>query len=221
VVEEEVVLARTGRRFTIRRPVDIDGLLDLVADDPEQNLPYWAEIWPSGLALADAVLQRPDLVQGRRVLELGCGLGITAAAALVAGADLVAADYAPEALDLCRLNALRNAGREPATLRLNWRRPDAALFDLAPGGFPVVLAADVLYERRDVDPLLALFDRLVAPDGVLWLAHPGRPPAERFAAALGDAGWSGPTEHHPGPWPDPKDAAVVVQLYRLRRWSPK
>ena len=210
-----VRLPATGRQLQILQPNDLDRLLDRAAADPEQNLPYWAEIWPSGLALADAVLERPDLVAGRRVLELGSGLGLTAIAALAAGAELVAADYSPESLTLCRYNALRNVGREPATLHLNWRQPDDAL--LALPGFSVVLAADVLYESRDVEPLLALVAQLVAPGGLLWLAEPGRPPALRFLDAARSAGWTGPSTTHSGPWPDPNDAGITVGIHRLIR----
>jgi predicted nicotinamide N-methyase len=210
-------LPATGRPLEILQPTDLDRLLDRAADDPEQNLPYWAEIWPSGLALADAVLERPDLVAGRRVLELGSGLGLTAIAALAAGAELVAADYSPESLILCRYNALRNTGREPATLQLNWRQPDEASLELAGFGFPVVLAADVLYESRDVEPLLGLVTRLVAPGGFLWLAEPGRPPARRFLDTARSAGWTGPSTTHHGHWPDPKDVGVTVGIHRLLR----
>ena len=86
-----------------------------------------------------------------------------------------------------------------------------------PGGFPVVLAADVLYERRDVAPLLALVERIVAPDGLLWLAEPGRAVAGAFVETARAQGWAGSSDTHPGPWPDPKDAGVVVTVHQLRR----
>ncbi|MBA3337406.1 MAG: hypothetical protein H0T49_07560, partial [Chloroflexia bacterium] len=87
---ECVTLPRSGKRYEITRPTDLDLLLDLVQNDPEQNLPYWSEIWPSGIALADAILATPEVVRDREVLELGAGLGISAIAALEAGARLIA-----------------------------------------------------------------------------------------------------------------------------------
>jgi predicted nicotinamide N-methyase len=174
-------------------------------------------LWPSGVALAASIVRAPDLVRGARCLELGCGLGVTAIAALRAGANLLATDYAPQALALCRHNCLVNARRPPRTLQMNWRRPTRRLRTLAGQGFPVVLAADVLYERRDVEPLLDLVDWLVAPDGLLWLAEPGRPPAAVFLEAAAERGWRGEVEAVAGPWPDPNDRDVVVQVHRLRR----
>lgn len=217
LLEDQIALPCSGRGLVILRPEDTGALLDRVVDDPEQNLPYWAEIWPSGLALADGIVAAPEIVRGERTLELGAGIGVTAIAALAAGANLLAIDYAPEALTLCRLNALRNTGHEPRTRQLNWRQPDVAFEGLIGDGFPVVLAADVLYERRDVEPLLALVARLVAPGGTLWLAHPRRDSASRFLETLQASGWDGSRDAYTGPWPDEKDASVTVDVHRLRR----
>lgn len=216
----ELRLPRAQRTLDLLLPADLDPLIDAVEHDPEQNLPYWAELWPSGIALADAVLAAPKLVRGRRVLELGCGLGVTACAALYAGAELTVADYAPEALAFCRYHALLNTGREPAALRINWRAPSAELLAAAGAGFDALLAADVLYESRDVQPLLNLLERLLAPGGLLWLAEPGRAVARRFVELSRARGWEGPCETHPGPWPDPRDDEITVSVYRLRRPGP-
>ena len=216
-VVDAVALPGTDAVFSIVRPDDTDRLLDRAAADPEQNLPYWAELWPSGIALAAAIVTGEVAVAGTPCLEIGCGLGVTAAAALRAGADLLATDYAAESLVLCRTNCLANAGRAPATLRCNWREPDAVPPAPGGGGWPLLLAADVLYERRDVEPLLGLVERLVAPGGVLWLAEPGRPPATAFLDALRLGGWADAASERSGPWPDPKDNGVVVRVHRLTR----
>lgn len=213
----DVRLPDSGSVYRITRPTDVDRLIDAMADDPEENLPHWADVWPSGIALADAILGAPEVVRGRRVLELGCGLGTTAIAALQAGAALTVTDYAPGALALCRLNARDNAGREPTTLQLNWRRPSAAFLALAGHGFPVVLAADVLYEARDIEPLLALAERVVAPGGTLWLAEPGRPVAHEFVRQLDARGWRGERRVYAGPWLDDEDPMLNVTVYRLCR----
>ncbi len=217
LVETAITLPRSGRRFRIYQPASFDPLLDAAVDDPEQNLPYWAISWPSGVALADVALMNPRRFAGKRVLELGCGLGVTAAAILDAGAELIATDYGAEALLLCRLNALQNVGRQPFTLRINWREPGPPLFELASPAFPEIFAADVLYESRDIQPLLSLAERLLAPDGTLWLAEPRRTVAGRFVAAAIAAGWQDEVDTHTGPWPNPGDEDIVVDVHRLRR----
>jgi predicted nicotinamide N-methyase len=212
----QVRLPWVGREYAVRQPPDIDPLLDLVVNDPEQNLPYWAEIWPSGLALADLIEREPGIVAGRTTLELGCGLGLTAIAALRAGASLTATDYSGTALDLCLQNCEANAGKRPTCLVLNWRDRTAARQVAAAGRFLVVVAADVLYERRDIEPLLALIPAVLASGGVFWLAEPGRPVAAEFLVRAEALGWQRRSLSHPGPWPDDADAGVVVGLHELR-----
>jgi predicted nicotinamide N-methyase len=213
----DIRLPRSGARFRITRPTDMDWLINAMEHDPEEILPHWAEIWPSGIALADEVLLEPERITGQRVLELGCGLGTTAIAALHAGADLTVTDYATGALALCMANSLANTGRQPAQIQINWRKPDDAFLMLASGGFPVVLAADVLYEARDIAPLLDLAQQVVAPGGLLWLAEPGRPIAREFVKRAGELGWPSDKHARIGPWAEKRDAAVTVTVHRLYR----
>jgi predicted nicotinamide N-methyase len=133
--------------------------------------PYWSVLWRSGVALARE-LDGADL-RGRRVVELGCGLGAPSIAAAREGAEVIATDADPEALELMARNARAN-GVRVETARVDWAQPDELL---GRARFDLVLAADVLYERSSVAPLLALLPRL-APRA--WLADPGRPAAEPF-----------------------------------------
>jgi predicted nicotinamide N-methyase len=179
-------------------------------------MPYWATPWAGGLALAEVVLARRDALRGRRVLELGCGLGTTAAAAMEAGARLAVADCFPETLAYCRYNALRNAGRVPATLLADWRTDRGAAALRRAGPFDLVLAADVLYEPEDVVPLLALVPDLVGPRGAFWLAEPGRATSLRFVEAAGAAGWAAERVVLERTWPgNAGRARVTVHVYAL------
>ena len=145
-------------------------------------MPYWAELWPSGIALARHVVEMP--LRGSRVLELGCGLGLPSLAAALAGAEALATDWAPEALELLRSNATAN-GLRVETALLDWRNgaPPGPPFDL-------VLAADVLYEVRNAEPLLALLDDTVAALGEAVVADPGRKGADAFFEAAAARAWS-------------------------------
>jgi predicted nicotinamide N-methyase len=157
LVEEDV------RGFRLLRPREAESLISEDEFAHDEFLPYWAELWPSALALADVVAGRD--VRGLDVLELGCGLGLPSLVAARAGARVLATDWADDALELLRANAARN-GIELETRKLDWREPGAL------GTFDLVLAADVLYERRYVDALAELL-----PDvgGEVLLADPGRP----------------------------------------------
>lgn len=217
LVEEWIRLPATNVTFSITRPENIDAVLDHVIDDPEQNLPYWAEIWPSGIALATELLNNSSLVRDLPVIELGSGVGITAAAALLAGADLTITDYSPFSLLLAEINCLRAGQRVPQARQVNWRDRNAHLLQESGERWPMVLAADVLYEQRDIEPVLDVLERITAPDGMVLLAEPGRRPARDAIELAKQRGWQIETRNHTGPWPDPKEADVVVTVHSMKR----
>jgi predicted nicotinamide N-methyase len=216
---QSIHLPASGRELEIRKPTEAarERMFEAARLDPDKQMPYWARIWPSGVALADLALERRAEFAGQRVLELGCGLGTTASALLEAGAILTVSDYSPLPLAFCRYNALYNTGRAPRTLRFNWRSPNEGAVARAAsgGGYPLILAADVLYEGRDVEPLLAIVERILAPDGMLWLAEPGRKTAQRFLNTAAALGWHGDTRKVAGPWPDGSND--TISLHFLRR----
>ena len=112
-------------------------------------------------------------VRGKRVVELGAGLGLPSLAAALCGADVLATDWAEDAVALLRANAKRNSIRLRVR-RVRWDEP-GALVRASP--WDLVLLADVLYEQRNVDQLLELLPRL---GGEIVLADPGRPFAKGF-----------------------------------------
>jgi predicted nicotinamide N-methyase len=147
------------------RPRAPDALLDEEAFANDEFLPYWAELWPSGLWLADAL---PPRLDGLRVVELGCGLGVPALVAATRGARVTALDWAAEAIELLQANAERNGIHLEAT-HGDWRS--------FTGSFDLVLGADLLYEERNAEALLGVLPGL-APE--ILLAEPGRPYAASF-----------------------------------------
>ncbi len=169
LVDEEIELA--GRMLRLLRPPQADALIDEEAFDEDEFLPYWAELWPSGVALAEVVAGLP--LRGARVLEIGAGLGLPSLTAALGGADVLATDWAADAIELLRTNAERN-GISLSAERVRWDDPGPLL-----RGTPwdVVLGADLLYERRNADQLLELLPQL---GGDLLLAEPGRPFAQAF-----------------------------------------
>ncbi|HLY86584.1 MAG TPA: methyltransferase domain-containing protein [Gaiellaceae bacterium] len=174
LVEQEVELA-CDLRLEILRPPSPDELIDEAAFDEEEFLPYWAELWPSGLALARHVATRE--LGGLRVLELGCGLGLPSLAAAARGAEVLATDWAEDAVELLRQNAARNGVLVRVT-QVRWSEPEP-LLRAAP--WDLVLGADLLYEARNVEQLGELLPRLGAD---VLLAEPGRPYAKEFLERL-------------------------------------
>jgi predicted nicotinamide N-methyase len=184
VVQETIQLP--GRTVRMLRPRDGAAVLDelLAEDDPDEDrLPFWAELWPAGVALAGAIATRP--LAGRRVLELGCGLGLVSVTAALAGASVLAIDRSPEATAFTAVNAAGN-GVTLDTAVCAFDQPERLLRE-AP--WDLVLAADVLYEQRNVPVLVWLLPRLVDATGEVWLADPGRAMLSTFLAAVDASGW--------------------------------
>ncbi|MHC6223760.1 class I SAM-dependent methyltransferase [Pseudomonas sp. X10] len=129
--------------------------------------PYWSFCWASGLAMARFLAERPEWVQGKRVLDFGAGSGIAGIAAARAGAlEVVACDLDPLALDACRANAALN------DVELGYSDDFFAEADR----FDLILVADVLYDRANL-PLLDQFlsrgrQALVADSRVRDFSHP-------------------------------------------------
>jgi predicted nicotinamide N-methyase len=165
---EETLVLRSGHPIRVMRPRDSDELLTEEAFEHEEKLPYWAELWPSSLALARAVGARS--LRGAHTLELGCGLGLVSIAASLAGGRVLATDWSAEAVRFAAANAERN-GVVLDTAVVDWSAPDAIVTH---GPWQLVLGSDVLYERRNVDQMLDLLPRLVKPAGEVWIADPGR-----------------------------------------------
>jgi len=142
-------------------------------------VPYWATPWPSGALLAGALAEDPP-APGMRVLELGCGLALPSIVAARAGARVLATDGHSDAVAFAaHAMALNDVDGEVAVA--DWAGDGDAL--AARGPWDLVLGADVLYLKANVDAALRLLPRLVAPDGEILLADPRRAGTRDLLAA--------------------------------------
>lgn len=174
-----------GRVYRVYQPETADALIDEAEFDRDERLPYWADLWPSAIALARHVAELE--LAGKRVAEVGCGVGLPAMAALSNGAEVTVTDHYEAALDFAAHNARENTGGEVATAMLDWRVPETWE---GVGPFDVVLGADVLYERRNTQPLASVVEALLAPGGAALFADPGRREAGEFLAEMERRGFA-------------------------------
>lgn len=169
------------RLLSVVRPRSGEALLGDEAFGDELVMPYWAEMWPSGVALAGALAGRS--LRGARVLELGCGgLALPSIAAGLAGGRVLATDWSEDALAFAARNARRNRAWIETAL-CSWTEPDQVV-SRAP--WDLVLAADVLYEQPTAGLLAELLPRLVARRGTAWIADPSRDPTRPFLEAAAE-----------------------------------
>jgi predicted nicotinamide N-methyase len=146
----------------------------------EMNVPppYWAFAWAGGQALARYMLDNAALLSGMRVLDLGSGSGLTAIAAMRAGAaSVLASDIDRMALTAVRLNAAHNGVAVTTTAD--------DLLAKAPQAFGVVLVGDLFYERGLADLVLQYIEAAAKQGAVVLVGDPQRNyfPKARFIAA--------------------------------------
>jgi predicted nicotinamide N-methyase len=197
VVEDALTVGTLTVAFT--RIADPDEVLDRVAQEedvrerlagrpkdqprPEPlHLPYWAELWESSLGLAVWLTSQPDRARGRRVLDLGCGMGLAGTVAAALGANVLLADLEPPALLLAALNSLPWRQRVRAR-RVDWRT------DKLGERFDIILGADILYERSQWEALDQFWRQHVTPAGTILLGEPGRQTGELFIPWAKERGW--------------------------------
>lgn len=200
-----------GERFNLIWPADMDALLD----DPrtrerfarEEYMPYWAVPWPSAMLLVEYVLTR-HRGQGGRAIELGSGVGLVSVAAARAGWSVTTTDWDADALKFAEENARANGVTLAGLATLNWQEP----FRGTP--FDLVLASDVLYERRNTGPVAEWIRAALAPDGTALVSDSNRSAAEGFADAAVAVGLS--VERLPREFTPPHGLVVRGAVYRLR-----
>ena len=194
------------RDVELLSPANADDLIsedDYVADE---RLPYWADLWPSAQILANEVaLMR---LGGQRVLELGCGLGVVALGAAMAGAEVTATDYYDDALLFAALNVHAATGKLIATRMVNWVALPGDL-----GKFDVVLASDVLYEHRYAAMVADAIAKTLVRGGEAIVADPGRIALDEFLEECRDRGLA--SEADVRPFVD-GEIKQTITLWRLR-----
>lgn len=183
-------------------PASAEDLIDEREFDADERLPYWAELWPSAQALARYLLDEP--LPSGPTLELGAGIALPSLALRWRGAEVLATDYYPDALLFAEANAASLDLTLPTRL-VDWRTPPPDL-----ERWPFVIAADVLYERRNVDALAGVLPHVLAPGGEAVIADPGRVYLGDFLELAREAGWA--VEQVA----ERQEESSRVQIWRLR-----
>jgi predicted nicotinamide N-methyase len=176
---------------------------ELAAGGAQLPPPFWAFAWAGGQAVARYLLDHPDVVRGKRVLDLAAGGGVVSIAAALAGAHAVTAtEIDPAALDALALNAAANS----VTV-------DTICADVLDDPVPdvdVVTAGDVFYNRDLAARMLAFLTRAAAAGASVLVGDPGRayvPRADLVELAVYDI----PTTHD----------LESAEIKRTRVWTPK
>ena len=155
----EVVVA--GRKFRLMLPRSIERFID--SEDVFHDFPLWAKIWEASWVLADYLAGMPPDPE-RRFLEIGAGVGLVGIVAASFGHHILLTEYNPHSLNFARANALLNNCPTLEIMKLDWHVPQLK------DRFDVIVGSEVVYHKRDFDPLRNLFRSYLMPGGEIILA---------------------------------------------------
>jgi predicted nicotinamide N-methyase len=190
---------------------NIETLIERLSTDEfnkDERLPYWAELWHSAVALAAVLSETEIVLDGAEAMEIGCGLGLPGLVAAERGATITFSDYDAFALLAAELNLLSNLpGISAEFLELDFRHPPTRQW-------PLILAADVIYEKRFIEPLAAFLDTTLTTDGQILLAEPNRLIAAPFFEALSKRGFRYERQSR---FPNLHGRIAEVSVYTIRR----
>lgn len=159
-----------------RQFADPDGRAERAGISPAA-WPMFGVVWPSGLALAHEMSHFP--IADKRILEVGCGIGLPSLVLQQRGADITASDHHPLAEEFLRHNSDLN-GLAPITFfNAEWTDPNLDL-----GRFDLIIGSDLLYERDLPATLAGFLADHANPNCQILLADPGRHRCGEFTSAM-------------------------------------
>jgi predicted nicotinamide N-methyase len=183
-IQRKLMLGQSAIR--IRIPADPEQVLQEAVEGTEAGNrfvdPYWGLLWDAAPRTAERIL-RASWPHGLRSLELGCGVGLTGIAGLIAGLDVTFTDLVPAAVTMAITNARDNGFPDAQGFVLDWCSPTNVTF-------PFIFASDVLYDLQNHDPLLNVLSHMLAPDGIVWIGDAGRANAPVFLKKAQANGWT-------------------------------
>ncbi|MBL7714355.1 MAG: hypothetical protein JNL01_02740 [Bdellovibrionales bacterium] len=200
-VQQEIPVGRKAQKtiWKIEAVRHFEDTVDQIFDslkkngDPswlEELCPYFAQVWPSGLKLAQVISEMDETIwKNQRVLELGGGLALPSMILAKAGAEVWVTDSHPDVPIFLEKNMRLND--VPKTLRyqeLNWEKSQTL-----PVNFDWVIGSDILYDRSHPESLCAALFRQLQPGTKVLIADPGRPYLNPFLKAVADQLGRNPT----------------------------
>jgi predicted nicotinamide N-methyase len=140
----------------------------LCLENPEMLFPFWAKVWPSAMALSLFLEQNLDLINNKRVLEIGAGIGLPSFSIAKHAADLTITDYAEDAVVLMQKNIEHLGNQTIKAICADWNFfPTSIIAD-------VVLLSDTNYAPREFESLLKLIQQFSKNGATIVIATPKR-----------------------------------------------
>lgn len=140
--------------------------------------PYWAKVWPSSIALSSFLLEYPTLINHKKVLEIGAGIGLPSFSIAHQVSSITITDYANDAIELLQKNSDQIDNPNVHILYADWNKfPDSINAD-------VVLLSDTNYEPSQFESLLILIKQFLSKGSTVIIASPMRITTNAFIIQL-------------------------------------
>lgn len=149
------------------------------------NWSMYGVVWASGEMLARLMLDHD--IEGKRILEVGCGIGLASLVLNRRDADITATDYHPNAETFLQENSCLNNGRQIPFVRTGWADEVTDL-----GEFDLIIGSDLLYEYEQAVLLANFIDQHAKQQCMMLIVDPGRKHHKRFSRIMVERGYS----HH-------------------------
>ncbi len=152
--------------LNILKVTDLEQLLG--GRDPFANVsefPFWIKLWESSLVLGDLLASMPPQKPGQTLLEIGAGLAAPGLVAAARGYQVTLSDYEPHILDFERVSAGASNISNINFRIIDWKNPPEI------DKFDIIIGAEILFREDFFQPLLTVFDKYLADDGVVLIAH--------------------------------------------------
>lgn len=209
----QLVVTIDGQDYRIRALSDLQQFSDplQVAELLGISSAQWSlfgQVWPSSRILAEVMATIE--IAAKRILEIGCGLGLSSLVLQRRKADITASDHHPLAQSFLARNARLNGLPELLYCELQWSLPHAEL-----GRFDLLIGSDILYERGHAGLLAEVIERHALPASEVILADPGRGNSATLTRALAVQGYAcTETRSEPQPGETPPNRGRLLHYRR-------
>ncbi len=151
---------------------------DSIIQNKNTAFPFWAKVWPSSKAMTTFLQSEISLIQSKRVLEIGSGIGLPSFSIASHVAELIISDYSSEAVELIDRNITHLSLPHAKSMRIDW---NAISDDIHAD---VVLLSDINYNPDDFTPLLSMIQCFIAAGSTVIIATPQRIMTNPFVESI-------------------------------------